>query len=71
MRQKFVLASAHKAEVTGAYRPAIDFLIEDTGKGFTEAVLAIGEALKAGLLSGIAHRHVTLTDKGRLALLQR
>ncbi len=68
MKQSFVLSSAHKAEVTGFYKPAIDFLVEDTGKSFTEAVTAIGKAVKAGLLAGTPHRHVTLTDKGRVTL---
>ena len=68
MKRNMVLTAAHKAEATGFYRPAVEFLVSDTGKSFTHATIAIGQAVKAGFLAGIAHKKVTLTDKGRAAL---
>ena len=69
MKQKTVLTAAHKAAITGGIKAAVTFLMEDSGKGFTEAVTAIGAAIKAGLLEGTPHRLVTLTEKGRHALV--
>ena len=67
MKRNMVLTAAHKAEATGFYRPAVEFLVSDTGKSFTHATVAIEQAIKDGQLDGTAHKKVTLTDKGRAA----
>ena len=64
MRLKAVLAAAHKAAATGFYKPAVNFLMEDSGKSFTEALNAIGKAIDSGMLSGAPGHRVDLTPKG-------
>lgn len=71
MNAILVLRAAHKAAATGFYKPAVEFLVSDTGKSFTDATFAIGKAIKAGFLAGVPHKTVTLTEKGLAVLTAR